>query len=560
MSEFEFSSLGLVGAVLVGLCGYSYLQVIRVKRRQAARHLAYQREMEALQSSHALVFEDEDDGYTDDAKTSKPFVGAPATHSVQSVETKAALLEYPKNLAMQSALLSRRAVVADIRRDEHIEVAIKSPASPLDTYAHVETVNRVVTNEVPSSQTDAIELDKQMNIAEPIIEHTPESTFENTHQVISEEPDTVPIAHATPEINVPFATPSGKISSVNPLTSGAAVIEPMAEPFAETVVPIAPADPQFFTTQDLTEQSTLLVFEPLIRFSTWLEVNQPAPIMGIDGELDLTMSQPKNTHDIERALDGLRLNTDLPLRVLGLRAGYIATQNRAEPLSWQPLEAGALYSSLRLTLQLANASTCVNESLIQDWIDLTKRFAKRLSATVVNIPVPAHLAEYALYLHQVAQRLSAPLVVQLHKITNLWAGYEVHQNMTQWGLHIDEMGQYVARDDGGCELYRVVNDLTNPRAQDFYQKGILVSHTQTLSFCIDIARTSAKLEAPERMWQDMANIATALDAQWWNAKNEVISPEALIAFARVHINDYVEKIAAFGIPAGSTTMKRLLQR
>lgn len=360
-------------------------------------------------------------------------------------------------------------------------------------------------------------------------------------------------AHAHASVPVPSSVESPVQATAWPDTALDAPVEDL----------MLAADPQFFNQKDLTEQATFSVFDPLIRFSSWIEHAHPSPIQAIDGVLDVMVSQPKNAHDIERALYDLRLDTDLPLRLYGLRAGQVVARHSEDTHAarqWQPLEQGVLYSGLRLTLQLANASSYASTQLIHDWFELAQRLARRLAAHVNVWPDPAALASYAVYLHDVSKRLGAPLVVQLRKPQGLWAAYEVHQQMTQWGLQLDANGQYVARHRDGHVLYRVLNDLNNPRAQDFYRDALATMHVQTLSFCLDLARVKAEYQPQERLWHDMHQLAHDLKAQWCNGMDQDISPEILFTHAAEHVPAYIQQLSTLGVPAGSLTMRRLLRK
>ena len=333
---------------------------------------------------------------------------------------------------------------------------------------------------------------------------------------------------------------------VAPIVSEPEIID---EPLVEQA---PPPDVQFFSQQDESEHAALTVFEPLMRFAAWAQSAQPQPIHSIDGVLDIVLSQPKNNTDIERALEDLRLDFDLPLRLYGRRAGQ-------ELGVWQALETGVLYSGLRLTLQLANLTRYANSAVIQDWFVLAQKLTKRLAATVHVWPDPAALASYAVYLHDLAKNLDAPMVVQLHKTVGLWPAYEVHQHMTQWGVSLNEHGQYVAHAQDGKVLYSVLNDINNPRAQDFYKDALPTMHVNTLSFCVDLARVDVAYRPSLRLWHDLEQIAQGLQGTWCNAHNVPLDVAALMSHADIHINAYYQQLHDINIPAGSLMLRRLLR-
>ncbi|TDR33017.1 cell division protein ZipA C-terminal FtsZ-binding domain-containing protein [Hydromonas duriensis] len=530
MSEFELSTLIMVVMLLAALGGYSYWQIMRAQRSQRpARKAKTKGQAGFYDKGHeeTLIGEFESDI---------------APHSSSSVAAK----------------MAQAPVASDIY--------VRSQMPPVVMPRDVASIKSIHTTEPAFSKTEKIEKTEDLSdvashSSEPITQETEAaSVVELESNVIDGAVDE---STELSELNQPVA-PTDSIASIDDVESS----EPIStEPTESTEAMLneeekIAEDPQFFSQQDLTEQATLSVFEPLIRFSSWVDSTHPEPIYAIDGVLDLMVSQPKNAQDIERALYDLRLDTDLPLKLFGLRAGQVAAMHSDNPNAarqWLPLEMGALYSGLRLTLQLANAAEYADSQLIHDWFELAQRLAKRLAAHVSAWPDPAALANYALYLHDLSKRLGAPMVVQLCKPQGLWPAYEVHQQMTQWGLQLDENGQYVARHANGRILYRVLNDVNNPRAQEFFRDTLATMHVHTLSFCLDVSRVEVSYQAEQRLWHDMNQLAYALQANWCNSVGHDISSDALFTHAAEHIPAYIQQLATLGVPAGSITMKRLLQ-
>jgi hypothetical protein len=130
--------------------------------------------------------------------------------------------------------------------------------------------------------------------------------------------------------------------------------------------------------------------------------------------------------------------------------------------------------------------------------------------------------------------------------------------MTQQGLTLGEHGQYMAHADDRRTLYQVGNDLGNPRAQDFFRDQLPTMHVHTLSFCLDVSRVPAVYLSMKRLCDDAQQIAFSLDAQWLNGQGALISPEALMLHADVHVSAYLTQLEQMGMPAGSVTLRRLL--
>ena len=583
MSEFELSTLLMVAMLLGGLGGYSYWQIKRAQRFQRKSVEPMSAYDEAKFSGHGAVAAQ----YPASKTALHPLPSDAPQASTHPLNQETKRYESVQNAYVPTGV--GYSLDNGLDEEERVYVRGAAPVISPDPPVYGSKKNSAYDVKPVKDKHYAYEPELQTGAASPAVslsEHRVELQDEQDveygieHDIISYHlpesvalsNDALPLAVAATEVVVeaPYGasqTPMETLSSVvdeyadHPVDSIPVLIESptLIEPPVEDIM--LAADPQFFNQKDLTEQATFSVFDPLIRFSSWIDHAHPAPIQAIDGALDLMVSQPKNAHDIERALYDLRLDTDLPLRLYGLRAGQVMARHSDDPNAarqWQPLEQGALYNGLRLTLQLANASGHASTQLIHDWFELAQRLARRLAAHVHLWPDPAALASYAVYLHDVSKRLGAPLVVQLHKAQGLWPAYEVHQQMTQWGLQLDVNGQYVARNRDGRPLYHVLNDLNNPRAQDFYRDALATMHVQTLSFCLDLARVRADDYPQERLWHDMSQLAHALNAQWRNGVGNEIAPEILFSHAAEHVPAYVAQLAALGIPAGSLTMKRLL--
>ncbi|GHA74528.1 hypothetical protein GCM10009007_14450 [Formosimonas limnophila] len=508
MSEFELSTLVVLALLLVGLATYSYWQIARAGRRQRAQQAALRVTYDDEVSLH-------DEHYSEPSLL--PLVETEPTARDVEVSVPAASASPLSKAANDYAAVSYVPV--------HHSITVAAPVS-----AHPPVV--VHTGE-PLSNVHYHLADE---VSEPL---THKAVDEGVHETVHEV-----VFHSEPVADTPVdlfepSTPQAVLNSSEAEYSQKSIDSP------ESVVHYAP--------QDFREQASLAVFEPLIRFSTWVQTTYPSAIHALDGVIDLVVPQPKHAQDIEKALYDLSLDTDLPLRLYGRRSGSMD----AVP-NWQSLEPSVLYSGLRLTLQLANRDEYAQPHLIQDWFLLAQRLAKRLVAQVQAMPDPAALGSYAMYLHDLSKRLSAPLMIQLHKKQGLWPAYEVHQHMTQQGLTLGEHGQYVARADDGRTIYQVGNDLGNPRAQDFFRDQLPTMHAHTLSFCLDVSRVSAEYLPMMRMCHDAQQMALSLDAQWLNGQGEEILSEALLAHAEVHVPAYLAQLEQIGVPAGSVTMRRLL--
>lgn len=325
---------------------------------------------------------------------------------------------------------------------------------------------------------------------------------------------------------------------------------------------------QRVTAQELKRRAAWDVFAPFARFEHWLHTAYPRgvdPIRAIDAEIEIAVSQPKTSADIERALYELRLDTPLPLRLYGARAGQISLDSGAKKI-WQDLEPGAPYCAFKLTLQLANRSHCAKEDVLQHWFALAESLRKRLSGHIETLPDVHELAEYARFLHALARRVGQPIILQLHKDNGLWPAYEVHQQLTACGAVLNDRGIYIARNERNTPVYTVVNDVNNPRAQDFFRDQMAVMYVHTLSFCVELARielhpqdTSTHELAPiQRLLDDMKAVAGALDAQWQNNLGEALDVSELEKIAHEQTRIFAQQLTELGLPVGALMTKRLL--
>ena len=328
---------------------------------------------------------------------------------------------------------------------------------------------------------------------------------------------------------------------------------------------------QRITAQEMKRRATWEVFAPFARFEHWLHTAHPQgvdPIRAIDAEIVITVNQPKTAEDIERALYDLRLDTPLPMRLYGARAGQISLESGAKRM-WQDLQAGAPYCAIKLTLQLANRSHHAQEELIQRWFGLAEALRKRVAGHIDGLPDVYELSDYAQFLHALARRVGQPIILQLHKDNGLWPAYEVHQQLTACGAVLSERGIYVARSERNTPVYAVMNDVNNPRAQDFLRSQMAVMYVHTLSFCVELARIELRLddsadadakplEPIQRLISDMKTVADALGAQWQNHVGEEISVDELEKIAHLQTRIFVRQLSELGLPVGALMTKRLL--
>ena len=146
----------------------------------------------------------------------------------------------------------------------------------------------------------------------------------------------------------------------------------------------------------------------------------------------------------------------------------------------------------------------------------------------------------------------------------------MHQQLTACGAVLSERGIYVARSESSgrnTPVYAVMNDVNNPRAQDFLRSQMAVMYVHTLSFCVELARIELRLdegtdaqplEPIQRLISDMKFVADALDAQWQNHVGEEISVDELKKIAHLQTRIFVRQLSELGLPVGALMTKRLL--
>ena len=453
---------------------------------------------------------------------------------------------------------------ADVRLEsERVQAALDKMTAatiiPTATAATEESVQNPMENAgAASADSEPDSPSAPMALAqEPYVE-------EVAQVVLSESPATEP-ARATAA-----TTPDDVMSAIiaEPPTTGKTVPVTFDLDDEEEKERIA----QRITAQEMKRRATWEVFAPFARFEHWLNTAHPQgvdPIRAIDAEIVITVNQPKTAEDIERALYDLRLDTPLPMRLYGARAGQISLESGSKRV-WQDLQAGAPYSAIKLTLQLANRSHYAQEEVIQRWFGLAEAVRKRLAGHIDTLPDVYELSDYAQFLHALARRVGQPIILQLHKENGLWPAYEVHQQLTACGAVLSERGIYVARSESSgrnTPVYAVMNDVNNPRAQDFLRSQMAVMYVHTLSFCVELARIELRLdegtdaqplEPIQRLISDMKFVADALDAQWQNHVGEEISVDELKKIAHLQTRIFVRQLSELGLPVGALMTKRLL--
>ncbi len=537
MNEFELSTLIVVGLLLLCVGGYSYAQIFRAQKQVKAK-----RQIQVSDSPTVPVL----------SERYHSQVQAPMA-SDDSAELTA---EAPAPVET----FDRTDLASDAVSAVEPRIALESD--------HAAQVNHVAdkineaqdadkADEANSENSPAINIESEAEAPTLLIEASTVSESESVGDVSSVTGSSaLPVHHALDhripnEAVVDSSTPSTNTATAAPITS----------------------------MQELAERAAWAVFAPWMRFESWLNTAYPEGVdvvHSIDGVIDITIAQPKVTQDIENALFDLQLNTQLPIHLYGARAGRVtmdanrsahSTQTAQRTREWEPLEVGAPYSALRLSLQLANRSHCVDENLLQDWFALAEKLRKRLAGQIERLPDATQLADYARYLHAVARRLSQPIIVQLHKKNGLWPAYEIHQQLSACGAVLNEHGVYVISDvaSGGFNpeksrvpIYTVMNDVNNPRALDFFRDQMAMMHVHTLSFCLEFARVNGALKPLQRMCEDVRQVADALDAQWQNAVGDAISPEALFECMDARAGGFNELLKTLGLPAGALMTKRLL--
>ena len=490
-----------------------------------------------------------------------------ATHEVAhpSAEKIVGALEEPAYEVDEAPPLTDN--TADVRLEsERVQAALDKMTAatiiPTATAATEESVQNPMENAgAASADSEPDSPSAPMALAqEPYVE-------EVAQVVLSESPATEPARVMTATA---ATTPDEIMSAIiaEPPTTGKTVPVTFDLDDEEEKERIA----QRITAQEMKRRATWEVFAPFARFEHWLNTAHPQgvdPIRAIDAEIVITVNQPKTAEDIERALYDLRLDTPLPMRLYGARAGQISLESGSKRV-WQDLQAGAPYSAIKLTLQLANRSHYAQEEVIQRWFGLAEAVRKRLAGHIDTLPDVYELSDYAQFLHALARRVGQPIILQLHKENGLWPAYEVHQQLTACGAVLSERGIYVARSESSgrnTPVYAVMNDVNNPRAQDFLRSQMAVMYVHTLSFCVELARIELRLdegtdaqplEPIQRLISDMKFVADALDAQWQNHVGEEISVDELKKIAHLQTRIFVRQLSELGLPVGALMTKRLL--
>lgn len=540
MNEFELSTLIVVGLLLLGVGGYSYAQIFRAQKQVKAK------QQSQLSEGASVVSVIPERYHPQDSQVQPPMVDDDAEEEPMA-ETE------PATVVSSSTVPEFEASVLESAVESVDDLVVEPVIVPLGAEEPIDGIDGVGAEVIGAlSAKDAQATTDESETAAP-------TTVIETYTASESEPvtDVVPVVGRLLENN------TSPISETSPIATSAVV---------PTHAPIT-------SMRELAERASWAVFAPWMRFESWLNTAYPEGVdvvHSIDGVIDITIAQPKVTQDIEQALFDLQLNTELPIHLYGARAGRVTMdanpathfpQSTQRTRQWEQLEIGAPYSALRLSLQLANRSHCVDEHLLQDWFGLAEKLRKRLAGQLETLPDVTELADYARYLHGVARRLSQPIIVQLHKKNGLWPAYEIHQQLSACGAVLNEHGVYVVRDTalGGADkeqhrapIYTVMNDVNNPRALDFFRDQMAMMHVHTVSFCLEFARVDGALMPLQRMCEDARQVADALDAQWQNGVGDVISPEALFECMDARTQAFNELLKTLGLPAGALMTKRLL--
>lgn len=540
MNEFELSTLAVVVLLLLGVGGYSYAQIFRAQKQVKAK------QQSQLSEGASVVPVIPERYHPQDSQVQPPMVDDDAEEEPMA-ETE------PATVVSSSTVPEFEASVLESAVESVDDLVVEPVIVPLGAEEPIDGVDGVGAEVIGAlSAKDAQATTDESETAAP-------TTVIETYTASESEPvtDVVPVVGRLLENN------TSPISETSPIATSAVV---------PTHAPIT-------SMRELAERASWAVFAPWMRFESWLNTAYPEGVdvvHSIDGVIDITIAQPKVTQDIEQALFDLQLNTELPIHLYGARAGRVTMdanpathfpQSTQRTRQWEQLEIGAPYSALRLSLQLANRSHCVDEHLLQDWFGLAEKLRKRLAGQIETLPDVTELADYARYLHGVARRLSQPIIVQLHKKNGLWPAYEIHQQLSACGAVLNEHGVYVVRDTalGGADkeqhrapIYTVMNDVNNPRALDFFRDQMAMMHVHTVSFCLEFARVDGALMPLQRMCEDARQVADALDAQWQNGVGDVISPEALFECMDARTQAFNELLKTLGLPAGALMTKRLL--
>lgn len=540
MNEFELSTLIVVGLLLLGVGGYSYAQIFRAQKQVKAK------QQSQLSEGASVVPVIPERYHPQDSQVQPPMVDDDAEEEPMA-ETE------PATVVSSSTVPEFETSVLESAVESVDDLVVEPVIVPLGAEEPIDGIDGVGAEVIGAlSAKDAQATTDESETAAP-------TTVIETYTASESEPvtDVVPVVGRLLENN------TSPISETSPIATSAVV---------PTHAPIT-------SMRELAERASWAVFAPWMRFESWLNTAYPEGVdvvHSIDGVIDITIAQPKVTQDIEQALFDLQLNTELPIHLYGARAGRVTMdanpathfpQSTQRTRQWEQLEIGAPYSALRLSLQLANRSHCVDEHLLQDWFGLAEKLRKRLAGQLETLPDVTELADYARYLHGVARRLSQPIIVQLHKKNGLWPAYEIHQQLSACGAVLNEHGVYVVRDTalGGADkeqhrapIYTVMNDVNNPRALDFFRDQMAMMHVHTVSFCLEFARVDGALMPLQRMCEDARQVADALDAQWQNGVGDVISPEALFECMDARTQAFNELLKTLGLPAGALMTKRLL--
>lgn len=551
MNEFELSTLIVVGLLLLGVGGYSYAQIFRAQKQVKAK------QQSQLSEGASVVPVIPERYHPQDSQVQPPMVDDDAEEEPMA-ETE------PATVVSSSTVPEFEASVLESAVESVDDLVVEPVIVPLGAEEPIDGIDGVGAEVIGAlSAKDAQATTDESETAAP-------TTVIETYTASESEPvtDVVPVVGCVLENNT---------SSTEPRAFGDAASVSETSPIATSAV--VPTHAPITSMRELAERASWAVFAPWMRFESWLNTAYPEGVdvvHSIDGVIDITIAQPKVTQDIEQALFDLQLNTELPIHLYGARAGRVTMdanpathflQSTQRTRQWEQLEIGAPYSALRLSLQLANRSHCVDEHLLQDWFGLAEKLRKRLAGQLETLPDVTELADYARYLHGVARRLSQPIIVQLHKKNGLWPAYEIHQQLSACGAVLNEHGVYVVRDTalGGADkeqprapIYTVMNDVNNPRALDFFRDQMAMMHVHTVSFCLEFARVDGALMPLQRMCEDARQVADALDAQWQNGVGDVISPEALFECMDARTQAFNELLKTLGLPAGALMTKRLL--
>lgn len=605
MNQFEFSTLIMFGLILLAVMGYSYLQIARAQKQLKHRKHTYTAQHSDSDSllndaAHAKSRRSGAQAGVDSADQAPsepidliappPMFGT-AKSIYQPPKSAESVQEADAGASLGGLHQRKRGTIGAVSR-ETMEQKIQLPTFAHQGQAYMDSSrlnsqnNTSVANPAPrtaqSAHGDAVPelsaIDWQgqhrLQISSPQETGLGNVVAMGAHGQ-AHMPNKDAQLYRTPRVH-PSDDTNAATHSVEAVAG-----QRTARPLHEM--------PAISSLQELQERAAWAVFEPWGRLEAWLTSAFPQGVDrvdGIDGLIDIVIPQPKVTQDIEQALYDLRLNTELPICLYGARAGSVqidAANPQQRHRIWEPLEQGAPYSALRLSLQLANRTHCVNQNLLQAWFDLAEKLRVRLGGHIEFLPDVLELAEYARYLHGIARRLGQPLVLQLHKLNGLWPAYEIHQQLSACGAVLNQSGIYIVRESVSASvsesneldvmrydlpmvqqegqrraLYTVMNDMNNPRATDFFRDQIPIMHVHTLSFCLDFALVDAELMPLQRMCEDMRQIAQALDAQWQNTAGDALSEKTLLAHLNTRVRAFEHLLHAIGLNAGSAMTRRLL--